>query len=212
MQVMFEAGTDTSSLVMEYAMAELMRNPGTMSKLQADVRMAIPQGKDIVTEDDVNGVTMPYVKAVIKETLRLHAPAPLLLPHFSMADCDIGGYTIPSGTRTLVNIWALGRDPSYWERADEFMPERFMQGGSGATMDYMGNDFFILPFGSGRRMCPGINLAISTIEVMLANLVYHYNWKLPPELVEKGIDMTESFGLTLHRTEKLPLVPLQAQN
>jgi cytochrome P450 len=79
-------------------------------------------------------------------------------------------------------------------------------------MDYMGNDFFILPFGSGRRMCPGINLAISTIEVMLANLVYHYNWKLPPELVEKGIDMTESFGLTLHRTEKLPLVPLQPQN
>jgi cytochrome P450 len=191
MQVLFEGGTDTSSLVVEYAMAELMRNPGTMRKLRADVRMAIPQGKDIVTEDDVNGVTMPYLKAVIKETFRLHAPGPLLIPHFSMADCHIGGYTVPSGTRTLVNNWALGRDPSYWERANDFIPERF---------------------GSGRRICPGINLAISTIEVMLANLVYHFNWKLPPELVERGIDMTQSFGLTLHRTEKLILVPVPPQN
>jgi cytochrome P450 len=129
-----------------------------------------------------------------------------------MADCHIGGYTVPLGTRTLVNNWALGRDPSYWERANDFIPERFTEGGSAATMDYIGNDFFILPFGSGQRICPGINLAISTIEVMLANLVYHFNWKLPPELVERGIDMTQSFGLTLHRTEKLILVPVPPQN
>ncbi|GJN39686.1 hypothetical protein PR202_gb28821 [Eleusine coracana subsp. coracana] len=211
LEVIFEGGTDTSSLVVEYAMCELMQNPSSMSKLQADVRNAIPQGKEIVTEDDVNSVPMPYLKAVVKETLRLHGVAPLLLPHFSMADCEIGGYTIPSRTRTLVNVWAIARDPSYWECAEDFMPERFMEGGSAANLDYMGNDFLFLPFGSGRRRCPGINMGIPTVEVMLANLVYHYNWKLSPELEEKGIDMTESFGVTLHRTEKLPLVPIPPQ-
>ncbi|TVU02166.1 hypothetical protein EJB05_52342, partial [Eragrostis curvula] len=208
--VMFEAATDTTSLVLEYAMAELMRNPRTMNKLQTDLRTAIPQGKEIVTEDDLNGV--PYLKAVIKETLRLHAPAPLLIPHFSMADCEIGGYSIPSGTRTVINNWAHARDPSYWECAEEFMPERFMEGGSASAMDYMGNDFLFLPFGSGRRRCPGINFAIPAVEVMLANLMYHFNWELPQELAERGIDMTESFGVTLHRTQKLLLVPVPPQN
>lgn len=103
--VMLEAGTDTSFIVLEYVMAELMRNPSLMTKLQAEVRMAIPKGKEIVTEDDLNGLT--YLKAVIKETLRLHASAPLLIPHLSMADCEIEGHKILSGTCVLINIWAL---------------------------------------------------------------------------------------------------------
>ncbi|CAO2177468.1 unnamed protein product [Urochloa humidicola] len=204
--VMLEAGTDTSFIVLEYVMVELMRNPRVMTKLQNEVRMAIPKGKEIVTEDDLNGLT--YLKAIIKETLRLHASAPLLIPHLSMADCDIEGCTIPSGTRVLINIWALARDPSYWESPEEFMPERFMEGGSAATMDFKGNDFPYLPFGSGRRMCPGINFSMGMIEGMVTNLVYHYNWELAPELAEKGIDMTESFGVTVHRNEKLLLVPV----
>ncbi|XP_062191557.1 indole-2-monooxygenase-like [Phragmites australis] len=214
--IMFEAGTDTSFIVMEYAMVELMQNPHLMKKLQAEVRMTMTQGKGkgkgngMVTEDDISG--MAYLKAVIKETLRFHSPAPLLAPHLSMADCDIEGYTIPSGTRVIVNSWALARDPSYWESAEEFMPERFMEGGSAAAMDYKGNDIMYLPFGTGRRMCPGINFAISTVEVMLANLVYHFNWELPPGLMDRGIDMTESFGLTVHRTEKLLLLPVLPQD
>ncbi|KAG0522052.1 hypothetical protein BDA96_07G003700 [Sorghum bicolor] len=185
-EVMFEAGTDTSFIVLEYAMAHLMQTPCLMNKLQTE--------------------------AVIKETLRLHMPAPLLLPHLSMADCNIEGYTIPSGTRAIVNSWALARDPSYWENANEFMPERFMEGGSAAAMDNKGNDFQYLPFGAGRRMCPGINFASSTIEVMLVNLVYHFNWELPVELSKKGIDMTELFGVTVRRMEKLLLVPIAPQD
>ncbi|CAO2204853.1 unnamed protein product [Urochloa humidicola] len=202
--IMFEAGTDTSFIVLEYAMVKLMQNPHLMTK----VRMAIPKGKEIVTEDDLNANDMAYLKAVIKETLRLHGPAPLLVPHLSMADCDIEGYKIPSGTRAIVNAWALARDPSYWESAEEFMPERFMEGGSAFAMDYRGNDFLYLPFGTGRRICPGISFAISAIEVMLANLMYHFNWELPPESKDRGISMSESFGVTVHRTEKLLLVPV----
>ena len=207
---MFEAGTDTSFIVLEYAMAQLMRNPCLMNKLQAEVRNAIAKGKEMVTEDELD--SLAYLKAVIKETLRLHMPAPLLVPHFSMADCNIEGYTIPSGTRAIVNSWALARDPSYWEKAEEFKPERFMEGGSATAIENKGNDFQYLPFGAGRRMCPGANFAIANIEVMLANLVYHFNWELPVELATKGIDMTESFGVTVHRTEKLLLVPIVAQD
>lgn len=204
---MFEAGTDTSFIVLEYAMVQLMRNPHLMTKLQAEVRSTITKGTDIVTEDELH--SLPYLKAVVKETLRLHMPAPLLVPHLSMADCTIQGYTIPSGTRTIVNSWALARDPSCWERAEEFMPERFMEGGSAAAMDSnKGNDFQYIPFGAGRRMCPGISFATAAIHLMLANLVYHFDWELPAESASKGIDMTESFGVTVHRTEKLLLVPV----
>ena len=207
---MFEAGTDTAFIVLECAMAQLMQNPCLLNKLQDEVRSTIAKGKEIVTEDDLN--SLANLKAVIKETLRLHMPAPLLVPHLSLADCNIEGYTIPSGTRAIINSWALARDPSYWEKAEEFMPERFMEGASAKAMDNKGNDFQYLPFGAGRRICPGINFASSTIEVMLTNLVYHFNWELPVELMKKGIDMTESFGLTVHRTKKLFLVPIVPQD
>ena len=144
-----------------------------------------------------------------------------LTPYASTAPCappihgrlqHIEGYTIPSGTRAIVNSWALARDPSYWEKADKFMPERFIEGGSATAMDNKGNYFQYLPFGAGRRMCPGTHFATSTIEVMLANLIYHFNWELPVELAKKGIDMTESFGVTVCRKEKLLLVPIVPQN
>ncbi|KAF8724579.1 hypothetical protein HU200_020844 [Digitaria exilis] len=211
LEIMFEAATDTSFIVLEYAMIMLMQNPDVMAKLQTRMRMTIPKGKEMVTEDDLNANDMDFLKAVIKETLRLHAPAPLLAPHLSMADCDIEGYTIPSGTRVIVNAWALARDPSQWERAEEFMPERFMEDGSAFAIDYRGNYLTYLPFGTGRRICPGIRFAISSIEIMLANLVYHFNWALPLESKDKGIDMSESFGVTVHRREKLLLVPVLPQ-
>ncbi|VAH40839.1 unnamed protein product [Triticum turgidum subsp. durum] len=147
LEIMFEAGTDTSFIVLEYAMVRLMRKPHLMNKLQAEVRSTITKGKEMVTEDDLD--SLAYLKAAIKETLRLHMPGPLLIPHLSMADCNIKGYTIPSGIRVIINSWALGRDPSSWEHADEFMPERFMECGSAANMDYKGNDFQYLPFGAG---------------------------------------------------------------
>ncbi|GJN24866.1 hypothetical protein PR202_gb12636 [Eleusine coracana subsp. coracana] len=217
LEIMFEAGTDTSFIVLEYAMVELMQNPLVMTKLQAEVRsmvnskLSTRKKKDdsmmLITEDELTSSRVLYLKAVIKETLRLHVPAPLLVPHLSMADCDVQGFTIPAGTRAIINGWALARDPDYWDSPEEFMPDRFMveQGGSAAAMDYKGNNFLYMPFGTGRRICPGINFAISAIEVMLANLVCHFDWELPTGV--RGIDMMESFGLTVHRTEKLLLVP-----
>ncbi|XP_044964007.1 indole-2-monooxygenase-like [Hordeum vulgare subsp. vulgare] len=206
LESMFEAGTDTSFIVLEYAMVQLMQNPHLMNKLQAEVRSTITKGKEMITEDDLDNLA--YLKAVIKETLRLHMPGPLLIPHLSMADCNVNGYMIPSGIRVVINSWALARDPDSWEHADQFMPERFMECGSAATLDYKGNDFSYLPFGTGRRSCPGTNFAIATIEIMLVNLIYHFNWKLPKELMEGGISMTELFGMTVHRKEKLLLVPV----
>ncbi|OEL32894.1 indole-2-monooxygenase [Dichanthelium oligosanthes] len=202
---MFGAGTDTSSLVLELAMAELMRNPHLMTKLQAEVRENTPRGQEMVAQDNI--VRMTYLRAVVKETLRLHPPAPLLLPRLSMVDCEVDGYTIPSGTRVIINEWAISRDPESWEKAEEFMPERFMDGGSATAVDFRGNDFQFVPFGAGRRMCPGLNFGMATVEIMLANLVYCFDWGLPAGMEEEDIDMTEVFGVTVHPKEKLVLVP-----
>ncbi|CAN6363740.1 unnamed protein product [Urochloa humidicola] len=205
---MFEAGTDTTYIALDYAMAELMQNPRKMAKLKAEVRGCAAKGKELVTEQDMSG--MSYLKAVMKESMRLHAPGPLLIPHFSTAECEVEGYKLPSGTRVIVNAWAIGRDPTCWESAEEFMPERFMEEGVDADSDFFGNDFRFLPFGSGRRMCPGINFTIATFEIILANLVYHFDWELPQG--STGIDMTESYGMDVHRKEKLPLVPSVARD
>ncbi|KAL6655788.1 hypothetical protein ACP70R_006614 [Stipagrostis hirtigluma subsp. patula] len=202
---MFGAGTDTSSLVLELAMAELMRHPQLMTELQAEVRNNTPKGQELVEEENLT--SMVYLKAVIKETLRLHPPAPLLLPHLSMADCDVDGFMIPSGARVIINAWAISRDPEYWENAEEFMPERFMDGGSAASVDFKGNDFQFLPFGAGRRICPGLNFGLATVEIMLANLMYCFDWGLPAGMEKEDIDMTEVFGLTVHPKEKLVLIP-----
>jgi cytochrome P450 len=206
---MFEAGTDTTYIALDYAMAELMRNPKAMNKLQAEVRGCATKMRDqLVTEEDLRG--MRYLKAVMKESMRLHAPGALLIPHLSLAECDVEGYTIPSGTRVIVNAWALGRDSTCWENAEEFMPERFMEESVDAASDFLGNDFRFLPFGSGRRMCPGINFTTATFEIILANLIYHFNWELP--LGSTHIDMSESYGLDVHRKEKLLLLPRMVQD
>ncbi|CAL4898231.1 unnamed protein product [Urochloa decumbens] len=176
---MFAAGTDTTFISLDYAMAELIRNPKVMAKLQAEVRSCATKGKEM----DLSCY-----------------PA-----HFSVAECDVEGYRIPSGIRVLVNAWALGRDDTCWERPEEFVPERFMEGAIDAASDYQGNDFRLLPFGSGRRMCPGINFATITFKIILANLLYHFDWELPPG--SKSVDMAEVFGMDVHRKEKLLLVP-----
>ena len=202
---MFGAGTDTSSLVLEFAMAELMRNPQLMTKLQAEVRVNTPRGQQMVAQDDI--ASMTFLRAVVKETLRLHPPAPLLLPHLAMVECEVDGYTIPEGTRVIINEWAIGRDPESWEKPEQFMPERFTEGGSAAAIDFRGNDFQFVPFGAGRRICPGLNFGMATVEIMLANLVHCFDWELPAGMEKEGVDLTEVFGLTVHPKQKLILVP-----
>jgi cytochrome P450 len=200
---MFAAGTDTTYLVLEFTIAELMLHQDAMAKLQAEVRKSTPKGQKLVNEDDLVGMT--YLKAVIKETLRLHPPVPLLLPHLSQEDCDADGYAVPAGTSVLVNAWAISRDPAVWDAAEEFMPERFISMGDLGGVDFRGMDFQFLPFGSGRRICPGISFALSSIEIMLANLMLHFDWELPSGV--DTVDMTEVFGLTVSRKEKLFLNP-----
>ena len=203
---MFFGGIDTAATVLENTVVELMKKPRVMKKLQAEVRSIVPKGQEIVSEADLNG--MAYMRAVIKESLRLRNVTPLLAPHFSMASCSVDDFVVPAGVRVLVNVWAIGRDARYWgEDAEEFVPERFLDGGSAADVGFKGNDFQFLPFGSGRRQCPGMNFGMAAVEVMLANLVHRFDWEMPAGKEAGDIDMSEEFGLVVHRKEKLLLVP-----
>ncbi|XP_078171913.1 desmethyl-deoxy-podophyllotoxin synthase-like [Carex rostrata] len=194
---LFGAGTETSSTTIEWAMSELLRNPTTMKKAQSEVRELL-KGSTQVSEADLDNLN--YLHLVIKETLRLHPPVPLLLPRQCREACRIFDYDIAEGMTVLINVWAIGRDPKYWEDPEEFKPERFMNSGT----DFKGNDFEFLPFGSGRRMCAGVSLGLVNTALPLASLLYHFDWKLPDGLKPDEIDMSESFGITARR--KTPLL------
>ncbi|XP_037482795.1 indole-2-monooxygenase-like [Triticum dicoccoides] len=201
----FFGSIETMSNTLEFTLAEIVRSPRLIGKLQDEVRSIVPKGQELVSEADIN--KMAYLRAVIKESLRLHPVVPLLAPHLAMADCNIDGYMVLANTHVLINVWAIGRDSSCWEDAEEFIPERFIDEGSDVGVNFKGNDFQLLPFGAGRRMCPGINLGITAVELMLANLMHHFDWELPLGVERKDINMTEVFGLTVCRMEKLLLVP-----
>ncbi|CAL9056675.1 unnamed protein product, partial [Musa banksii] len=171
---MLGGASETSAGIMEWAMSELMRNPRVMRKLQEEVRETVGE-KGKVTEKDING--MNYLKLVIKETLRLHPPVPLLLPRECRETCEVLGYQIPEKTRVFVNVWALGRDPRYWDSPTEFEPERFERRNS--MVDFKGTNFEFLPFGAGRRICPGMSFGLKSIELSLASLLYNFDWELP---------------------------------
>jgi len=205
MQDVFFGGIDTAATVLENTMVDLMKKTRVMKKLQAEVRSIVPKGQEIVSEADLNG--MAYLRAVIKESLRLRNVTPLLAPHFSMASCSVDGVVVPAGVRVLINVWAIARDPCFWEDAEEFVPERFLDGGSAADVGFKGNDFQFLPFSAGRRQCPGMNFGIAAMEIMLANLVHCFDWEMPAGKEARDIDMSEEFGLVMHRKEKLLLVP-----
>ncbi|MQL96407.1 hypothetical protein Taro_029085 [Colocasia esculenta] len=197
------AGTSTSYTLLDWAMAELVRNPGEMERAQREIREIVIGGKPMATEDDV--AQMSYLRAVIKEVLRLHPPVPLLLPRESMEDTQLQGYHVPRKTRLLVNAWAIARDPASWEAPEVFRPDRFL----GCQTDFRGSDFEFIPFGAGRRICPGISFfAISGIELALANLLYRFDWALPGAVVVEDFDMDEAPGNTVRRKSGLRLVAI----
>ena len=181
-------------------MIEMIRNPRVIKKAQDEVREVFGTKGSV---DETGLSDMKYLKSVIKETLRLHPSAPLLIPRECGEMYEIGGYEIPAKTRIIVNAWAIGRDPNYWTEPESFIPERFL----GSSIDFKGNNFEYIPFGAGRRICPGMSFGLINVELPLALLLYHFDWKLPSGLKHEDLDMTESFGATLKRKDVLHLIP-----
>lgn len=185
---MITAGMDTTVISVEWAMAELVRNPHVQAKAQEELDRIV--GRDrVMNETDFS--KLPYLQAVVKESLRLHPPTPLMLPHKATTDVKLGGYNIPKGTNVMVNVWALARDPKVWKNPLEYRPERFIE----EDIDIKGSDFRILPFGAGRRVCPGAQLGINLVASMLGHLLHHFKWTLPSGVMPEDVEMTESPGM-----------------
>ncbi|XP_022997800.1 cytochrome P450 71B37-like [Cucurbita maxima] len=200
----FMAGVETGADTIVWAMTELIRNPRVMKKLQDKIRSCIKE--DLVKEDDLE--KFEYLKMVVKEVLRLHPPAPLLLTRETISPFKLNGYDIEPKTHLHINVWAIGRDPQSWTNPEEFFPERFI----GSNIDYKGQNFELLPFGGGRRICPGMNMATLTVELALANLLWCFDWKLPDGMKEEDVDMEEEVGLTIAKKSLLKLIPVLSTN
>ncbi|KAK9155964.1 hypothetical protein Sjap_003444 [Stephania japonica] len=196
----FFGGLESSSLTTVWAMTELARKPELMKKAQEEIRTSVGK-KGMVEEGNLE--QLHYLKIVVKETLRLHTIAPLLIPRECMNHCKVNGYDISPKTRVMVNVWAIGRNHEYWDNPDMFFPERF----EGSSIDYKGQHFEFLPFGAGRRICPAMTMGILHVELALANLLYCFDWKLPSGMQIEDIDMEEGTGISLHKKSPLLLVP-----
>ncbi|XP_021725965.1 cytochrome P450 71A21-like [Chenopodium quinoa] len=199
------AGTDTSTTLLGWAMTELLRHPNIMKKLQEEVRNIVKPNTR-VTEHDLEN--MKYLKAVIKETLRLHPPVPLSGFRESTKDVKIDKYNITARAQVIVNAWAIQRDPQLWHDPENFHPERFLNDNS--CVDFRGQHFQLIPFGSGRRGCPGVSLGIVTIELVLASLVYEFNWTLPNGRKGETLDVGESWGVSVRRKNPLIVIATHA--
>uniref|UniRef100_A0A0A9EXN8 Uncharacterized protein n=1 Tax=Arundo donax TaxID=35708 RepID=A0A0A9EXN8_ARUDO len=182
-------------------MTELVRHPRILKKAQDEVQR-VGGGKSCVEESDLG--ELHYMRAVIKETFRLHPAVPLLVPRESVAPCTLGGYDIPVKMRVFINTYAVGRDPEIWENPMEYSPERFENGGG--EIDLKDPDYKVLPFGGGRRGCPGYMFALATVQVSLASLLYHFEWALPAGVRADDINPDESFGLATRKKEPLFVV------
>ncbi|CAN1127222.1 Cytochrome P450 83B1 [Linum perenne] len=196
----FVGGTDTSAATVIWAMTYLMKNPVSMRKAQEEVRDVVGK-KGFVNEEEIQQLS--YLRAVVKEAMRLQPTAPLLIPRLSIQECSLGGYEIPANTVVQVNAWAIGRDNEAWgENSEEFKPERFI----GSSIDFKGADFELIPFGAGRRICPAMHMGLANVELSLANLLYAFDWKLPPGMKSEDLDMDVLPGLTMHKKNALFLV------
>ncbi|GKV28880.1 hypothetical protein SLEP1_g37869 [Rubroshorea leprosula] len=182
---LFLAGSDTSAISMAWAMAELAKNPRVMKKAQEEIRNS----------------------AVVKENWRLQPPGTLLAAREAITRFNVSGYTIDPKTQIQVNVWAIGRDPNVWENPQEFYPERFLD----SPIDFKGQNYEFLPFGSGRRICTGVHKAVAVVELTLANLLYCFDWKLPEGMTEEDICMEEEAGIAVQKKVPLKLIPVEYQ-
>ncbi|KAD3337063.1 hypothetical protein E3N88_32583 [Mikania micrantha] len=195
----FLAGTDTSSKTIEWALAELINHPNIMKKAVEEIDQVVGKNR-LLQESDIPN--LPYLQSIVKETLRLHPVAPMI-QRLSSEDCIVGGYHIPANTTTFINLWSLGRDPTYWERPLEFRPERFED----KQIDVRGQNFHFLPFGSGRRMCPGTTLGLMFVYTILGSMIQCFTWKAGKYGNLTSVDMEEGVAITLRRANPLVCAP-----
>ncbi|XP_061348252.1 3,9-dihydroxypterocarpan 6A-monooxygenase-like [Gastrolobium bilobum] len=197
----FMAGTDTSAITTEWALAELINNPHVMEKARQEIDSVTGKIRLIKESDLVN---LPYLQAIVKETLRIHPTAPFI-GRESSESCIVCGYEIPAKTSLIVNLWSMGRDPNLWKDPLEFRPERFISEEN--QLDVRGQNFQLMPFGTGRRMCPGTSLALQVVPTTLAAMIQCFEWK-----VDGTVNMEEKPAMTLPRSYPLVCVPVPRFN
>ncbi|XP_014495586.1 cytochrome P450 76A2 [Vigna radiata var. radiata] len=198
----FLAGSETTSSTIEWTMMELLRNPEWLEKVKSELDRVVGRERKF-EESDIDN--LPYLQAVIKETLRLHPPIPFLVPRKAIENTKFMGYDIPKDTQVLVNAWAIGRDPSVWEQPLEFKPQRFVD--DCKNIDYKGTNFGLIPFGSGRRMCAGVPLAHRILHLVLGSLLHEFDWKLESHVTPSTLDTRERLGITMRKLQPLLAVP-----
>ncbi|KAG5251216.1 hypothetical protein OIU77_025243 [Salix suchowensis] len=191
MLVLLTAGTGTSAGTMEWALSVLLNNPQILKKAQNEIDEVVGHDR-LIDESDV--AKLPYLQCIIRESMRMYPIAPLLVPHESSEDCVVGGFQIPRGTMLLVNMWAIQNDPKIWDDATEFKPERF------GDFEGVRDGFKVMPFGSGRRICPGEGLAMRMVGLTLASLLQCFEWG---RVSKEMVDMTEETGFTMHKAQPL---------
>lgn len=191
-------GSDTTSATLTWAISLLLNNLHTLKKAQEELNQQVGMERQV---DDSDLKDLVYLQAIIKETLRLYPAGPLLGPREAMEDCTVAGYHIPAGTRLIVNVWKIQRDPRVWKNPSAFQPERFLT--SHADVDVRGQQFELIPFGSGRRSCPGASFALQVLRLTLARLLHAFELATP---LDQPVDMTESPGLTIPKATPLQVV------
>ncbi|KAG4185030.1 hypothetical protein ERO13_A09G207000v2 [Gossypium hirsutum] len=197
---MLAGSMDTSAVAIDWTLTELIRHPQVMKKVQKELENVVGMER-MVTESDLE--KLEYLDMVVKESFRLHPVGPLLTPHAAREDCTVDGFHIPKNSRIFINAWAIGRDKRVWTYAERFYPERFI----GSDIDLRGCNFELIPFGAGRRGCPGMQLGLTVVRLVVAQLVHCFNWKLPNGMLGSELDMSEDFGLVCPRANHLLAIP-----
>ena len=188
----FGGGSETATVASEWAMAEVLRNPTLVKNARLELDSVVGLNR-LVQESDIP--QLKYIQAIVKETFRLHPTLPLLIPHQSISATKAFGYDIPAKTGVFINVWAIGRDPTLWEKPLEFVPERFLAGTPHEATDFQGQDFELIPFGAGRRQCPGMEFGSIVVHLMVANLLHAFEWSFPDGLTHDQIDMSDGLGI-----------------
>ncbi|KAE8791114.1 Cytochrome P450 76C4 [Hordeum vulgare] len=205
---MFIAASDTSTVTVQWAMAQLLRHPEKMDKVRNELSACLAIGSsEFVKESDLDN--LPYLHAVVKETLRLHPAVPLIPREVAADGVSLGGFPIPIGTGVVVNLWAIGRDPMVWPQPDKFLPERFLAVGAGEGVHFQGKgENTYRPFGAGRRVCPGMDYALRSVPLLLASLVHKMEWRLPDGMAPEDLDLSDRYGTVLNLAMPLRVMPV----